>query len=504
VEASTLTHAHRRGRLHVRSSLLRLQKDDRLIALMRRGHEASFEVLVERYRSRLLAFCRNMLGSTEDAEDVLQEVFVAAYKAILADDREITVKPWLYRIARNRCLNHLRRPVAIGQDTMDDRPHAGGITTHERVAQREDFRNLLEDIRELPETQRTALLLREMEALSYEEISEAMDTTVPSVKSLLVRARVSLAEASEARALTCGEVRVQLAEATEGLSRVSGPIRRHLRECEECRGFRSQLRADSKAMAILFPIGPLALLKAALLPKLTGAAAGGSGAATAGGSAGAGSTGGIGGAIAGALAGKATAGVVTAALLTTGVVELHQQTTHHSAPASPAPIARPAALGNGQGLQRALERRRGVHRRSLLHPEANRPVAEKADRGAPQGGGDLAPANTLQHQQGNSSTGGVAAPGHKKGLSDPTCRCASGASIGHGGGGRGKGNHVGLPPAEDSKPGSALDDLPVSGKGPGVAAVEFLGGKGQARGERVAQARKRKRHHRQAPVQLSP
>src|SRR3712207_9063192 len=82
---------------------------------------------------------------------------------------------------------------------------------------------------ELPETQRTALLLREIDALSYDQIAEAMETTVPSVKSLLVRARVSLAEAAEARLLTCEEVRAELGEVAEGLRRTSAPVRRHLR-----------------------------------------------------------------------------------------------------------------------------------------------------------------------------------------------------------------------------------------------------------------------------------
>ena len=80
-------------------------------------------------------------------------------------------------------------------------------------------------------------------------IAEAMDTTVPSVKSLLVRARISLAEASQARMLTCGEVRVELAEAAEGLAKASGPVRRHVRDCEECASFRKQLRNDNKALA---------------------------------------------------------------------------------------------------------------------------------------------------------------------------------------------------------------------------------------------------------------
>src|SRR3954471_19210055 len=191
--------------LSARSPLLRLKSDEQLIALTRKGQTGAFEALVQRYQSRLLAFCRHMLASTEDAEDVLQEVFTASYNAMLGDDRPINARPWLYRIARNRCLNHLRRPVPVGQDSMDIFERDGGQTTSDAVHKREEFRQIVADVHELPETQRTALLLREIDALSYDQIAEAMETTIPSVTSLLVRARVSLAEASEARLLTCDE-----------------------------------------------------------------------------------------------------------------------------------------------------------------------------------------------------------------------------------------------------------------------------------------------------------
>jgi hypothetical protein len=100
VVASTLPHAQKRGLFARRSPLLRFQDDAQLVALVRKGHDHAFDMLVERYQSRLLGFCRQMLKSTEDAEDVLQEVFVASYNAMIADDREIAVRPWLYRIAR--------------------------------------------------------------------------------------------------------------------------------------------------------------------------------------------------------------------------------------------------------------------------------------------------------------------------------------------------------------------------------------------------------------------
>jgi RNA polymerase sigma factor (sigma-70 family) len=308
LEASTLTHAQRRGLFARRSPLLRFQEDEKLVALTRRGHEHAFDTLVERYQARLLGFCRQMLRSTEDAEDVLQEVFVAAYKAMVADERPIAVRPWLYRIARNRCLNHLRKPTADGQDTMDTHPHMNGVTTHERVQNREEFRSLLADVGELPETQRSALLLREIDAMSYEEIAKAMDTTVPGVKSLLVRARIALAESSQSRQLTCDEVRIELAEAAEGLAKVGGPARRHIKDCDACRAFRTQLRSDTKALAAIFPAGPLLILKGALLAKVSGLFGGGGGGAAAG----AGGGGAAGAGAAGAGAGAAGAGAAGA------------------------------------------------------------------------------------------------------------------------------------------------------------------------------------------------
>src|SRR6516165_3589737 len=261
MEVSALRYSGGIG-LHARSPLLRLQSDERLVTLMRRGNSTAFEVLVARYHSRLLAFCRHLLGSREDAEDVLQEVMSAAFNAMLDDDRPINVRPWLYRVARNRSLNHLRRIQAIGVDSMDIHLSDNGASTADKVHDREEFRLLGGDINDLPETQKTALVLREMDALSYEQIAEAMETTVPSVKSLLVRARVSLAEAAEARMLSCAEVRIELGELAEGLRRRSSPlVRRHLRDCTRCTVFRTQLKQTNKALAALLPFGPLVVLK---------------------------------------------------------------------------------------------------------------------------------------------------------------------------------------------------------------------------------------------------
>ena len=278
VEATALKHTVPVG-MRGPSPLLRLQSDERLIVLVRRGNNAAFETLVSRYQSRLLAFCRHMLGSREDAEDVLQEVFAASFNAIVADDRPIHVRPWLYRIARNRSLNHLRRVQPIGVDSMDIHVSEAGLTTADKVHKREDFRLLVADVQDLPETQKTALLLREIDALSYEQIAEAMETTIPSVKSLLVRARVSLAECAEARTLTCEQVREELGEVAEGLCRSTAPVRRHVRGCDRCQGFKAQLRSTNKALAAVFPVAPLLLFKKALLTQFGMTASAGAGGA---------------------------------------------------------------------------------------------------------------------------------------------------------------------------------------------------------------------------------
>jgi RNA polymerase sigma factor (sigma-70 family) len=320
MEASALKQASRRGLLARRSPLLRLQSDERLIAMIRSGHDRAFEVLFDRYHARLLAFCRHMLSSSEDAEDVLQEVFTNAHAAILGDERAINVRPWLYRIARNRCLNHLRRPVPEGQDSMDVHPHDGGTTTAEQVQQREDFRALVADVQDLPETQRSALLLREIDALSYEEIAESMDTTVPAIKSLLVRARMSLAEATQSRTLSCGDVQLELAEAAEGLRKASGPVRYHVRRCEECKEFRAKLRSNGRALASIAPAAVVIWAHKAFGTSLFGFGSGGAagGSSVAGGAAGSGAAAASGGAAtagggAAAAGGAATAGGAVAA-----------------------------------------------------------------------------------------------------------------------------------------------------------------------------------------------
>ena len=175
------------------------------------------------------------------------------------------------------------------------------------------------------------------------------------MKSLLVRARVSLAEAAEARLLTCDEVRVELGQVAEGLARTTAPVRRHLKACDRCRTFRGELRKTSRALAAVYPIGPLVLLKKLWVAKAGVGGAGAAGAAASGGAAGGSGMAGVavtaaggitaGGAVSAGvstLASKAAAGMAAAVIVTAGAVEV-KHVSERQAPRRPAGRGRSGA-----------------------------------------------------------------------------------------------------------------------------------------------------------------
>jgi RNA polymerase sigma factor (sigma-70 family) len=191
---------------------LRGGSDEVLVEALRGGDDEAMTLIDERYRDRLLAYVRRMSAGA-DAEDVVQDVLARAYLALRADDRPMTLRPWLYRVAHNRCLDVLRRPTPVLTDTID--LGAAPTTLGEQVAGRERLRQVVADIQALPDQQRSALIIRELEGLSYDELAQALDTTLPAIKSLLVRARMNLAKAAEERA----------AADQAALDRVLGPAR---------------------------------------------------------------------------------------------------------------------------------------------------------------------------------------------------------------------------------------------------------------------------------------
>ena len=318
--------------------LLRLRSDEQLVAAFRAGSEDAFTTLHARYQPRLFAYARQMLGgSRPDAEDVLQDVFVRAYGALRADDRDVNVRAWLYRVAHNRCIDQLRRPTPPPSDIfeMSRKP---GHDPFEQALQRDNLRRLVHDVRRLPDQQRSALLMREIDGLTYADLAVALDTSIPAVKSLLVRARVGLVEAAEARDMDCAVIRGDLMDAYDRGVKASGRARRHMRECDGCREYRTALRQVQRSFALLSPLGagPLALV--AKLLGLGGAGAGGGAAASAGAGGGVAVSTGLGA----ASACKVAAVVCTAAIATGGAVEVKrtvERVRHDPGPAAAAASA---------------------------------------------------------------------------------------------------------------------------------------------------------------------
>src|SRR3954447_2555168 len=124
---------------------VRSDPDERLVALVRAGQPAAFEELYDRYTPGLLAYCRHLLGTLDEAEDAVQHTFLAAHRALLADDRDIHLKAWLFAIARNRCLSVLRaRREHVGLDDDLEPPSTAGLAAE--VERREDLREMLDDL----------------------------------------------------------------------------------------------------------------------------------------------------------------------------------------------------------------------------------------------------------------------------------------------------------------------------------------------------------------------
>jgi len=290
-------------------------RDDRLVGRVRAGDEAAFEIVYDRYHRGLLAFCRHMLGNREEAEDVLQHTFVSAFRALRAGSDDVNLKPWLYAIARNRCLSSIRarrEQVELGE--VSSRPSCfDGLA--DEVEQRDELRELVGDLQRLPEQQRAAIVLFELGDHSHEEIAAVLDVRTEKVKALVFQAREGLLRARRARDTPCAEIREQLATLT-GRSLRRGAIRRHVDGCRSCAGFEVQIRRQRSSFALIMPVVPALGLKASVLGTVFGGGGGVVAVTSVG--AGAGATAAVGAGTGGGGLAAASAGTVTAGVASTG------------------------------------------------------------------------------------------------------------------------------------------------------------------------------------------
>lgn len=248
---------------------LRLASDERLVSLVRRGGRAgatAFEALYERHVRGLLSFCIYMLGSRDDAEDAVQAAFAAAHRSLLSNGREVTVRPWLFAIARNECIDILRkrRPTV----ELNGEPATTGDPVR-TLQLREEVRGLFEDVRRLPERQRTALVLAEVDGLSQAQIGGILGVRSEQVKAYVYQARTNLISDRGAREADCAEIREQLAT-SRGPALRRTRIRRHTRSCAGCRAYAESVRRQQRELTALVPVMPTLALKYRVLEQLVG------------------------------------------------------------------------------------------------------------------------------------------------------------------------------------------------------------------------------------------
>jgi RNA polymerase sigma factor (sigma-70 family) len=242
---------------------------------------AAFESLYERYHLQLLSFSRHMVGRVHDAEDVVQHTFMAADRVFRTGKVPKAVRAWLYTVARNRCISVLR--ARRDEQDLADAALPSTENLAADVEQRVELRELLADLRTLPDDQRAALLLSELGDLSHVEVAEVIGVRPVKVKALVFQARQNLMAAADARSIPCHSIREELAVATGSALR-RRHLRNHLAQCEECSEFSARVRAQRASLAALLPVVPTVALRDSVLGALGsgGAAAAGAGGASAG------------------------------------------------------------------------------------------------------------------------------------------------------------------------------------------------------------------------------
>jgi RNA polymerase sigma-70 factor (ECF subfamily) len=183
------------------------QVDHILVKRVQQGDKRAFDVLVQKYQHRIVSLVSRYVSDSGDSLDVAQEAFIKAYRAIGKFRGDSAFYTWLYRIAINTAKNFLvaqgRRPPSTDVDAQDAEQYAGNTRLKDSASpEHELLRAEIEDtiygtIAQLPDDLRTAIMLREIEGMSYEEIATTMDCPIGTVRSRIFRAREAIDEKLE-------------------------------------------------------------------------------------------------------------------------------------------------------------------------------------------------------------------------------------------------------------------------------------------------------------------
>jgi|SRR5215472_5982034 len=175
-------------------------EDVRLMRLVSRGYTSAFKELIERHKALVAGTVARMLGSNSDVEDIAQQVFIRVWKSARRYVPRAKFTTWLLKITRNLVFNELRRTKRHAHVPLQSEPGTEDPPLKDEINLAPDAsllevelqRTIEEAILQLPDAQRLALVLRRYEQLSYEQIAEVLELSVPAVKSVLFRARSEL------------------------------------------------------------------------------------------------------------------------------------------------------------------------------------------------------------------------------------------------------------------------------------------------------------------------
>jgi RNA polymerase sigma factor (sigma-70 family) len=471
---------------------LGLLTDDRLARLAAGGSTAAFSAIYKRHYQAIYRYCLSIVGNEHDALDALQETMASALHALAGNKREISLRPWLFRIAHNEAITVLRRK---GRETPVEEVRASDA--EDSTQGRDDLRELIDDLGVVTERQRSAIVMRELSGLSFTDIGAALAMSPEGAKQAVYEGRCALQDLRAGRQLGCTEVRAKISAADRRLLR-GRQIRAHLRACSDCREFEAEIRGRRERFAAIAPLpAPVAL---GLLQGLIGGGSGGSGIAVG---------------TSASMAAVAKLGIAGVIAIGVGVGALEirgggsapaKAAVEHSpgAPVSPASAttAAEAATAASAAHPGAKDSRQGDHHRVDSSRHHSDPSGDHGSRSAASGShagnagaseqpvaadqqsdpsGDSSPAVTTSNGNGPAST----PPGH------------GGTPPGHGGVPPGLGapapGHGGTPPGQststDTSPGHSGDapgqtgQTPASGATPpGQAGDEAPGHAGEAPG----------------------
>ena len=265
MEGSTLAVGSRQGL----GAPLRVLGDDALMRLAARGNEAAFATIFDRHHQALYRYALTILGNREDAFDAVQNAMVKLLRSLPGEQRDLKLKPWLYRIVHNEAISMIRLRAPRSENSIEDLGAEDSNHDHMRA------QAIIADLATLGDQHRSAVTLRELNGLSHAEIGGALKISEAAAKQAVYEGRVALQQIEEGREMDCSDVQRSLSANDRRLIK-GRRVRSHLRSCSACRAFQESIGERRAGLAGIAPLP--AVLSAKLLSGVIGGGGGPAGA----------------------------------------------------------------------------------------------------------------------------------------------------------------------------------------------------------------------------------